>query len=295
MCERSQGPGAGEAASPGRRHRTTSAIGGPRLLAAAWFIAGTATAAPPLLEGAAELSAGYDSNPAQSADGPGLGRAAAAIAHEVRNPLNAMAMGLQRLQLEAAELTPEHRRLVDLAQEAVRRTNGTVTGLLEYARALHPVPEPLRLAVLIGDALTLYRGRLAAAGIDLAEDLPPVANAFADPRLLSQVLDNLLRNALEAAPAASTLEVRAWSGTGTAAFSIANDGFTLPAAEAERCLEPWFTTKPTGTGLGLAISRRIIAAQGGSLHLSVPQAGRLCVTVELPCRPLVTTQNYEVK
>ncbi len=227
----------------------------------------------------------YERRLSREREEAGLGRAAAAIAHEVRNPLNAMAMGLQRLQLEAAELTPEHRRLVDLVQEAVRRTNGTVTGLLDYARALRPVPEPVRLAALIGDALALYRGRISAAGLVVTEDLAPAATAYADPWLLGQVLDNLLRNALEAAPAGSTLEVRAWAGSGTGAFSIANDGFTLPAAEAERCLEPWFTTKPTGTGLGLAISRRIIAAQGGSLHLAVPRAGQLCVTVELPCRP----------
>ncbi|WP_242445596.1 histidine kinase dimerization/phospho-acceptor domain-containing protein [Chromatium okenii] len=93
----------------------------------------------------------YERRLSRQREEAGLGRAAAAIAHEIRNPLNAMAMGLQRLQLEADELLPAHRRLLDIVFAAVGRTNSTVTGLLDYARPLHPRRERLALDALVSE------------------------------------------------------------------------------------------------------------------------------------------------
>ncbi|WP_338115959.1 ATP-binding protein [Thiocystis violacea] len=225
----------------------------------------------------------YERRLSRQREEAGLGRAAAAIAHEIRNPLNAMAMGLQRLQLEADELLPGHRRLVDLVLEAVRRTNTTVSGLLDYARPLRPRRERVALDVLVADQLSLYQARLGDAGIAL--DPSPGTWALGDPDLLRQVLDNLLRNALEADGGASSLEIRVWRADGFAHLSVANDGLELAAGELERILEPWFTTKTTGTGLGLAISQRIITAHGGRLTLETPRPGRLRVGIALPSAP----------
>lgn len=82
-----------------------------------------------------------------------LGRAAAAIAHEIRNPLNAMSLGLQRLQWEAEELTADHRDLVGVVLDALRRANGSVTGLLDYARPLRLNAVPVSLSELTEAAL----------------------------------------------------------------------------------------------------------------------------------------------
>ncbi|AFL75784.1 sensor histidine kinase [Thiocystis violascens] len=212
----------------------------------------------------------------------GLGRAAAAIAHEIRNPLNVMAMGLQRLQLEAEELHDEHRRLLDLVRQALRRANGTVGGLLDYARPLRPRRERIALDILVAEQLGLYRPHLAPEVIAL--DLQPATWASGDPDLLRQVLDNLLRNALEAAGDAGALEIRVWSGEDGAHLCVANDGLELDTREVECILEPWFTTRATGNGLGLAISQRIVIAHGGRLTLDVPRPGRLRANVALPAR-----------
>lgn len=84
-----------------------------------------------------------------------LGRAAASIAHEVRNPLNAMSMGLQRLSMEADELSAEHRRLISVVLESLARTNGIVTNLLDYARTPKIHPKDTDIKLLIEDAASL--------------------------------------------------------------------------------------------------------------------------------------------
>nr|WP_194366000.1 ATP-binding protein [Thiospirillum jenense] len=211
-----------------------------------------------------------------------LGRAAAVIAHEIRNPLNAMAMGLQRLQLEADNLAPDQRRLLEIVLDAVGRTNGIVTGLLAYARPLQPRRDVLALDALVTEQLSLYQQYLTDHAIQLHTDIAAPVTVRGDPALLRQVVDNLLRNAVEA-PGVTLLTVRvAQCGRDHAELALTNDGFTLPATELPRLLEPWFTTKTTGTGLGLAISQRIIAAHGGQLTLTTPAAGQLRVVVRVP-------------
>lgn len=227
---------------------------------------------------------GFERRLSRQREEAGLGRAAAAIAHEIRNPLNAMAMGLQRLQLEADELTAEHRRLLELVREAVQRTNGTVAGLLDYARPISPRRDRIALDTLIADQVSLYRQAITGAGLRLDLDLKPNAWAIGDPNLLRQVFDNLLRNALEADREGGTLELRVWQTESGTHLSLANGGLTVEAEEIDRILEPWFTTKTSGTGLGLAISQRIIAAHGGRLTLEVPRPNRLRVTITLPSR-----------
>ncbi len=238
----------------------------------------------------------YEQRLSQQREEAALGQAAAAIAHELRNPLNAMAMGLQRLQIEADALDDEHRRLVAVMREAVARSNRSVTGLLDYARPYRPRQEPVALGVLVTEQLALYAGSLRAAGIQLQQDVPVHAAAPVpgDPDLLRQVLDNLLRNALEAQPQGGWLQIRLNARTDGLELTLSNPGFTLPPDQAPRILEPWFTTKPAGTGLGLAISRRILVAHKGHLTVATPRPGELDVRLFLPRQGLAHAAKDEL-
>lgn len=215
----------------------------------------------------------------------GLGRAAAAIAHEIRNPLNAIAMGLQRLQLEADALSDEHRRLVELLREAVRHTNGTVTGLLDFARPVQPRRLRVDLNALVEDQLSLYRARLLDSAIQVDLSLDAGLWVDGDPDLLRQVVDNLLRNALEAVGPGECIEVRGEWRAARAVLAVSNPGLSAEVTDVERLAEPWLTTKPTGTGLGLAICRRILRAHGGDLSLLVPRPGWLTAEAWIPAPP----------
>ncbi len=220
-----------------------------------------------------------------------LGRAAAAIAHEVRNPLNALGMGLQRLQIEAKEMAEDHRHLIDLMLDAVKRANVSVEGLLKYARPRRPSKKPTRLDLLVEDMLSLYTPRCEALGIQVSQRISFRKPISADPDLLGQVIENLLKNAIDAQPHGGSIYVEICREDQDACFRTRNPGFLLKTEEADRILEPYFTTKVEGTGLGLTIARRIVEAHGGHMAVRVKEPGVLEVSV---CIPVTGTAGISV-
>lgn len=211
-----------------------------------------------------------------------LGRAAAAIAHEIRNPLNAIAIGLQRLELEAAGLSPEHRGLVTDMRAAVARTNAIVSHVRDYARPPVPDRKPTDVAALVDHLLGLYRPVIEAGNLTVRVRRDISGAVAADARLLTQALENLLKNAIEASPDGGVVEIRLFREEGAMILEMTNAGFDLPADEVGKILEPYFTTKTRGTGLGLAIAKRIMTAHGGEIRVRVPEPGAVAVGLILP-------------
>jgi len=225
----------------------------------------------------------FDRQLALERENAALGRSAAAIAHEVRNPLNVLGMGLQRLLMEADELRDANRHLVDIMLEAVNRANTSVEGLLRYARPQRPLKKEMRLDVLVEDILHLYARRCEESGITVSRRITFRKPIPGDPGLLGQVVENLLKNAIEAQPAGGAIHVEVSAGKGHGVcLRVKNRGFSLKPEEAERIVEPYFTTKADGTGLGLTISRRIVQAHGGRLTVRVPEPGTVEISVWLP-------------
>jgi signal transduction histidine kinase len=211
-----------------------------------------------------------------------LGRAAAAIAHEIRNPLNTIGMGIQRLQIEAQELSREHYELIGIVLDALKRTNSTVTGLLNYSRPPRPKMRPIRLDRLLDDILILYQKRLDQLGIEVYRKVSFDREIQGDPDFLRQVIDNLLRNAVEAQPEGGYVDIAIEEKGDFTELRVRNGGFSLPAEDAELILAPYFTTKTRGTGLGLAISERLVKAHGGRIEVSLPLEDALEIRVYLP-------------
>lgn len=224
----------------------------------------------------------YERRISKEREDAALGRAAAAIAHEIRNPLNALGMGLQRLQLEGKELTSDHRHLLMLLTDAVDRADASVSGLLNYARPPMPNREPVRLDRLLQKILALYRHRLEELKILLDPQLNFTGDISGDPQLLGQVIDNLLLNAMEAQPQGGYIHVNVDQNGKEVFLRIRNGGLALPQEEMSQILDPYFTTKARGTGLGLTIAQRIIQAHGGRITLAAPEPDVLEVTVYLP-------------
>ncbi|MBI4635653.1 MAG: hypothetical protein HY727_04830 [Candidatus Rokubacteria bacterium] len=213
-----------------------------------------------------------------------LGDVAAAFAHEVRNPLNAVSMGLQRLRAEfAPEPAQEYARFVDLMHGEVRRLNAIVEQFIGLAR---PLPlKPVRFGVdeLLRELAALVEPEAVKAGVTVRVALPDGLPAIvADRDHVKQVLLNLVLNALQAMEGGGTLALGAEAARERLVVTVADTGPGIPAEALPRVFDPYFTSKPGGLGLGLTIARRIVEAHGGSIEVESRPGRGSRFSVSLP-------------
>jgi signal transduction histidine kinase len=225
----------------------------------------------------------YEQDLARQHEEAALGRAAATIAHEIRNPLNAIGMGLQRLQLETEGLAEEHYGLLVSMREAVQRSNTIVTSLQQYVRSFEVSAERVDIVSVIRNVIRLYAPACNQRGIDIALSAEENYTVPGDIVLLGQVFENLIKNAVEAQPEGGSCRISVEWTAGGCSVLLVNGGFNLTAEESINLFEPYFTSKTQGTGLGLAISRKIIEAHGGTIAAR-PDVDKheLALEIELP-------------
>lgn len=214
-----------------------------------------------------------------------IGKMAAHVTHEVRNPLSSIALNLDLLEEELGGETDEARTLLRAIGQEVQRLSGLSDQYLSMARRAAPELQERDLAPLIQSATEFMRREVERNGIELevniAEGLPWVE---VDEGQLRQALYNLVRNAREALAGGGHIHVRARCDEQWVLIEVQDNGPGVPEAEAERLFDPFFTTKNHGTGLGLAVTREIAAAHGGSLRYKPATGGGSCFVIALPVR-----------
>lgn len=213
-----------------------------------------------------------------------VGELAAAIAHEVRNPLaiimNAVS-GMKRQKLSP----PDRETLLDIVNEESERLNQLVAELLRFARPVTAARSPISLYEFCARA-----SETAPDGYHLKvqtlndEELGPV---LVDPGLFRLALDNLISNSCQAMPeggviALSVRSGRFSDGTRAAALDIIDTGQGMRPEELARAKKPFFTTKPRGTGLGIPIAEKIVEAHGGEMELKSNPGQGTVVSIMLP-------------
>ncbi len=213
-----------------------------------------------------------------------LGDVAAAFAHEVRNPLNAVSMALQRLRAEfTAEPADEYVRFVDLVQEEARRLNTIVEQFLSLARPLPVVPAPMAMGDLLREVAALVDEQARAAGVQVRLMIAPGSiDILADRDRVEQVVLNLVLNALQAMPGGGVLTLTAEPRRDGVVLTVDDTGPGIPADVRPRVFDPYFTTRPGGLGLGLAIARRIVETHGGTIDAGDAPGGGARFQVRLP-------------
>jgi PAS domain S-box-containing protein len=227
-----------------------------------------------------------------------LGEMAAAIAHEVKNPLASIEVMAGVLKRLLSDRPDTHETLDDIIKEA-KMANGIVVEVLEFVRPISLQTERVALDDLMKDAITLAEGKQRRGAVSIttaiSDDVPEL---LADPHQLRQLFSNLLGNAFEALGGDGHVDIRIGLipgddepvGTTEAlaprvVVEVKDNGPGIAPEDLERIFSPFFTTKPQGTGLGLAIVRKVVDAHEGHIDaVSAPGRGA-AFRVTLPVVP----------
>ncbi len=197
-----------------------------------------------------------------------IGQLAAGVAHELNEPLGSI-LGFAQLAGKAPELSEQVSRDLSRIASAALHSREIVRKLSLFARQSPARREKINLSVLVEDGLFLLEERCRKEGIklelDLAESLPGIDG---DSGQLTQVLMNLMVNAIQSMPDGGELCITTSHRTGWVSLSVSDTGCGIPPEEMPRIFEPFFTTKDVGegTGLGLSVVHGIVAAHGGKIH-----------------------------
>jgi two-component system sensor histidine kinase HydH len=216
-----------------------------------------------------------------------LGRLAAGVAHEVRNPLSSLKGFAQFFRTKFAPGSEEE-RYSDIMIEEVERLDRVVQELLEFARPLEPDRRPTAPNAIIEEALALVsedaQFRHVAVERRLAGELPDV---MVDPMQMRQAVLNVFLNAIEAMGDGGTLivesgETTAPDGARSVTLGITDTGPGMSAPELDKLFEPFYTTKPKGTGLGMTVVSRVVEQNGGRVQVASVQGEGTTFTFVLP-------------
>jgi len=211
-----------------------------------------------------------------------VGRMAAGVAHELRNPLSSV-KGLALLLKSKLDQDGDAQQAADLMTEQVDRLNRSISELLDYARPAALQKRVLNVSELLEKASSLVRTDAQGMGVAIEEDYDcGDGRIHGDADKLNQVFLNLSLNAIQAMDEGGTLRVAARTDEHSVIVTIADSGCGIPEALKPRIFEPYFTTKHEGTGLGLAMSAKIIADHGGEIDIESTEGQGTTVSVKFP-------------
>jgi|GEM_PF-272668 len=215
-----------------------------------------------------------------------IGQLAAAVAHELNNPLGTVLLYADTLLRESA---PHARRRSDLEVivREVQRCKSTIAALLDFARQQQIVAQDVDLNELILSILEVEKVHPRYRGVDFVTELDPnLPRIQADPAQLRAVFLNLLTNAEEAMPGGGKLTLRTRGSPDMVTISVADTGAGIPPENLGKIFTPFFTTKPIGkgTGLGLAITYGIVKLHRGQIDVKSRLGEGTTFTVSLPRR-----------
>ncbi len=203
-----------------------------------------------------------------------IGRMAAHVTHEVRNPLSSIGLNVEMLEEELEGAGPETVALMRAITREVDRLTGITEEYLRLARLPQPHLEPEDLGHIVRSVTSFIAREMEGSGVEVAvdveEDLPPVA---LDEQQMRQALLNLLRNAREAMPDGGEVRVKVRRAGAEVVLEVEDQGEGIPEAQRTRIFDLFYTTKERGTGLGLPLTRQIVVAHGGRIRCEGGEGG----------------------
>ncbi|MGB2770282.1 MAG: ATP-binding protein, partial [Candidatus Zixiibacteriota bacterium] len=213
-----------------------------------------------------------------------IGQLAAGVAHELNEPLG-NALGFAQLAKKCPGLPEQAEQDVEKAVLASLRAREVIKKLMLFARRMPPKKTQVNLNQLVEEGLYFLESRCAKEGIELVRSLSPdLPEITADPGQLTQVLVNLVVNAVQAMPDGGKLTVETHVGDGYISLTVEDTGVGMSDKVAQKIFMPFFTTKDVdqGTGLGLAVVHGIVTSHGGSIKVDSKVGRGTRFEVKLP-------------
>jgi signal transduction histidine kinase len=211
-----------------------------------------------------------------------LGRAAAQVAHEVKNPLAGLLLYSLHLKNTATNLSASEVSLVDKIVDTINHLNSRVEQILGFARPVNLTLRSGNLNEMITDVLELLRPQLTANNVDAQLSLDQQARGMLDDASIRGALINLMLNAIEAMREGGTLSVATRQNGETVQLEISDTGRGIPDEEVKKIFEPFYTTKAQGLGLGMPYAKRIIEQHGGAISVNSRLGEGTTISIELP-------------
>jgi signal transduction histidine kinase len=216
-----------------------------------------------------------------------LGHLAAGVAHEIRNPLNAMGMGLQRLKREFLPLDEskkeEYISFTELILKEIRRVNEIIEQFLTLSRPFQLNLRKSSLQDLLKNLIIFFQEEAFSERITLQADIPSeLPSVQMDPERLTQAFINIMKNGMQAMGQGGTLRIESKLLKESVEIVISDSGSGIPPDQMEKIFNYYYTTKEKGVGLGLPIAHRIIEAHGGQLKIESRVGSGTKVIVTLP-------------
>ena len=219
-----------------------------------------------------------------------VGLLASGLAHEIRNPLNAMNMNLQMLEEElqagSGHSQEDHNELLMSTKREIKRLEGLVNSFLEYARPAHPSFEPMDLNEVLREVASFLQADFQQSGVLLELNLEPLLPTVdLDETLFKQAVMNLLVNARQVLPPDGTVWLVSRAGaSGEVLIEVRDDGPGIPDGAREKVFEVFYSSRGGGTGLGLPIARQIVERHGGSIEVESVKGKGTTFRIRLPRR-----------
>ena len=220
-----------------------------------------------------------------------LSRLLARLAHEIRNPLSSLAIHVQLLEEDLAQIAPPLKAQTagrfEIIRSELQRLENLVRQFLSLAAPSSVELQTVDVAEVVRYVCELLRPEAAERQIEIAMDLPEsLPPLTADPGQLKQALINLVINAVQAVERNGRIEIRARAdpALGTFSLQVTDNGPGVPGERKSAIFEPFFTTKSEGSGLGLWIVQQIATAHGGVVTVNDRANGGAAFTLQLPLR-----------
>ena len=195
-----------------------------------------------------------------------VGRVTRGVAHEVKNPINAIVLHLQLLRNKLKQVDPDTYRHVDIIDIEIHRLDRVVQILVDFTRPRDLRLEDTDLRLVLDEVSLLAAPDAEQHGVKLVRELPadPIP-VKVDVDFAKQAILNVVLNGVQAMPAGGTLTIKAYKDEDTVVTEIRDQGAGIPAEVQEKIFELYFTTKPSGTGIGLAQTYQIMQWHYGSV------------------------------